>query len=102
MSGAANAEGFISTNRQIDRAGAWFAEVKSVVFALRRLDTGGLVHRYDSESAALAFIRDVVRVSGHLQAQGFALHEQDPHGREHRIAEGADLVVRALQDRGSL
>jgi len=71
------------------------------VFALRRLDTGGLVHRYDNESGALAFVRDVVRVSGHQQAQGFALDEQDPEGREHRIAEGAELVSRALQDRAS-
>ena len=82
--------------------GAYLAEFESVVFALRRLDTGGLVHRYDTEGGALAFIRDVVRVSGHLQAQGFALDEQDPQGREHRVAEGADLVLRALQDRANL
>ena len=63
------------------------------------LDTGGLVHRYDSEGAALAFVRDVVRVVGHRQAACFALDEKDREGREHTIAEGANLVLRALQDR---
>lgn len=69
---------------------------------LRRLDTGGLVHRYDAEAAALAFLRDVIRVAGREQAASFGLYEQDSAGREHLIAEGADLVRRALQDRASL
>jgi hypothetical protein len=73
-----------------------------VVFELRRLDTGGLVHRYETEGAALAFVRDVVRVAGHKQAECFALNEQDSQGREHTLAEGADLVSRALQDRANL
>jgi hypothetical protein len=73
-----------------------------VVFELRRLDTGGLVHRYDSEGAALAFVRDVVRVAGHQQAACFALDEQDSRGQTHAIAEGTDLVRRALQDRANL
>jgi hypothetical protein len=71
------------------------------MFELRRLDTGGLVHRYESEGAALAFVRDVVRVVGHEQAACFALH-QDVQGREQMIAERADLVRRALQDRANL
>jgi hypothetical protein len=69
------------------------------VFELRRLDTGGLVHRYDSEGAALAFVRDVVRVVGHQQAACFALDQKDWEGHEHTIAAGADLVLRGLQDR---
>jgi hypothetical protein len=72
-----------------------------MVFELRRLDTGGLVHRYDSESAALAFVRDVVRVAGHQQAACFSLDEQDAEGRQHTVAEGADLVGRALKDQAT-
>jgi hypothetical protein len=72
-----------------------------VPFELRRLDSGGLVHRYDTESAALAFVRDVVRIGGHDQAACFALDEQDAQGSETRIAEGVDLVWRALQDRAN-
>ena len=72
-----------------------------MVFELRRLDTGGIVHRYESEGAALAFVRDVVRVAGHQQAACFALDERDRQGDEHRLAEGADLVTRALEDRAN-
>jgi hypothetical protein len=54
-----------------------------VMFELRRLDTGGLVHRYETEGAALAFVRDVVRVGGHERAACFALVEQDSEGGEH-------------------
>jgi hypothetical protein len=72
------------------------------VFELRRLETGGVVHRYHTEGAALAFLRDVIRVAGHEQAASFGLYEQDSEGREHRIAEGPDLVWRALQDRANL
>lgn len=73
-----------------------------MVFELRRLDTGGLVHRYEDEGHALAFVRDVVRVGGHEQAALFALYEQDSDDREHPIAQGADLVWRALQDCANL
>jgi hypothetical protein len=76
--------------------------IDRVPFELCRLDTGGLVHRYDTESVALAFVRDVVRVVGREQAACFALDERDSQGRESRIAEGADLVRRALQDRANL
>ncbi len=72
---------------------------RSVVFELRLLETDGLVHRYDTEEAALAFIRDVVRIAGHERAASFALVEKESEGRDHPIAEGADLVWRALQDR---
>ena len=75
---------------------------RTLVFQLRRLDTGGLVHRYDTEGTALAFVRDVVRVAGHEQAACFALYEEDSEGRERPISEGADLVWRALQDRANL
>jgi hypothetical protein len=73
-----------------------------VVFELRRLETGRLVHRYETESAALAFVRDVVRVAGHEQAACFALVEQESEALERQIAEGSDLVWRALRDRADL
>ena len=70
-----------------------------MVFELRRLDTGGLVHRYSTEGAALAFVRDVVRIGGHEQAACFALDEADAAGKTQRIVEGAELVRRAVQDK---
>ena len=70
-----------------------------MIFALRRVETGGLVSRYETEGAALAFIRDVVRIGGHERAASFALEEQDAEGNTHTIAKGADLVRRAVQDR---
>lgn len=70
-----------------------------MVFELRRLDTGGLVHRYPTEGAALAFVRDVVRIAGRDQAACFALDEADSAGNANRIADGVELVRRAVQDR---
>jgi hypothetical protein len=72
---------------------------RGMVFALRRRDTGGLVHRYATERAALAFVRDVVRVAGRERAAGFALEEQDEQGQTRPVAEGMVLVRRALEDR---
>ena len=71
---------------------------EGVVFQLRRLDTGGLVHHYATEGAALAFIRDIVRIAGHEQAACFALDEWDSEGKVERVADGVELVRRALQD----
>ena len=68
-------------------------------FELRRLDTGGLVHEYATEGAALAFLRDVVRIGGREQAACFALNERDEQGQVRTLAEGAALVQRALEDR---
>jgi hypothetical protein len=72
-----------------------------MVFDLRRLETGDLIHRYATEGAALPFVRDVVRIGGHEQAARFALEEQDPEGNTHAVDGGADLVRRALQDRAT-
>jgi hypothetical protein len=73
--------------------------VRPVVFELRRLDTGGLVHQYATEGAALAFLRDVVRVAGREQAACFALDQRDEQGQVRTLVEGAALVRRALEDR---
>ena len=70
-----------------------------MVFELRRLDTGSLVHRYATEADALAFVRDVVRIGGHEQAACFGLDQHDSGGQTSTVAEGAALVRRALEDR---
>jgi hypothetical protein len=41
-------------------------------------------------------------VAGHQQAACFALDQQDSEGHIHSVAEGAELVSRALQDRANL
>lgn len=70
-----------------------------VVFELRRRDTGTLVHQYAMEGAALAFVRDVVRIGGREQAACFALDERDERGQTRRLADGVALVQRAVEDR---
>ena len=70
-----------------------------VGFDLRRRDTGGLVHHYAAESAALAFVRDVVRIAGREQAARFILDEQDVRNQTRTVAEGLALVQRAIEDR---
>jgi hypothetical protein len=74
-------------------------ESERVLFELRRLDTGDLVHRYPTEAAALAFVRDVIRIGGHDQAAIFALDACNPDGQVRRVAEGVALVQRALEYR---
>lgn len=71
----------------------------SVVFELRRRDTGNLVHAYATEGAALAFVRDVVRIGGREQAASFVLDQRDERGQLRRLADGVALVRRALEDR---
>ena len=70
-----------------------------MVFELRDLRTGKLVYRYNTERAALALVRDVVRVSGHEEAARFSLEEGDESGETHTVAAGELLVRRALEDR---
>ena len=70
-----------------------------MVFALRHLDSGKLIHQYRTEGAALAFVRDVIRVGGRERAARFSLEERDMNGETHTLATGASLVQRALEDR---
>ncbi len=70
-----------------------------MVFELRRVDTGSLVHQYTTEGAALAFVRDVVRIGGREQAACFGLAERDEWSQIRTLAEGVVLVRRALEDR---
>jgi hypothetical protein len=70
-----------------------------VAFELRDLDTGKLVYNYRTESAALAFVRDVVRIGGREAAEVFLLEEWDASGQTCVVASGAALVRLALEDR---
>lgn len=70
-----------------------------VAFELRQLDNGKLVHVYVSEGAALAFLRDVLRVGGREQAAGFTLEQRDDQGGNHVVASGPALLQRAIEDR---
>ena len=71
----------------------------TVMFELRRRDTGGLVHAYATEGAALAFVRDVIRIGGRDQATCFVLEARDEQSQTRTLAEGLALVQRALEDR---
>jgi hypothetical protein len=71
----------------------------SVAFELRHVESGTLIRTYPTESAALAFVRDVVRVSGREEAAVFTLEERDQHGDTRTLASKAALVQRALEDR---
>ena len=70
-----------------------------MTFQLRHLATGELIWVYDQESAALAFIRDVVRFGSHQHATQFTLCAGDERGDVYLVAEGDALVTRALEDR---
>jgi len=69
-----------------------------VPFQLRHVDTGAVVRTYEKESAALAFLRDVVRLGSREAASRFALTHEDEHGAARTVAEGQALVTRALDD----
>ncbi len=69
------------------------------MYRLQYRDTGALVRAYETEGAALAFVRDVVRFGGREEAGRFALVEEDAAGQITVVAEDEDLVIRALQDR---
>ena len=70
-----------------------------MVFELRDHDSGKLIHRYATEGAALALVRDVVRIGGRDRAAAFTLAECADNGEEVVLASGPALVQRALEDR---
>jgi hypothetical protein len=71
------------------------------IYRLRHLRTGRPIHSYRAESAALAFVRDVVRFGGREQAGQFALEYEADSGQLTRLAEGEPLVRHALEDRAT-
>ena len=85
--------------REAGAGGPDCAPAPIVRFELRRQDTGSLIRAYPTEGAALAFVRDVIRIGGRDQAACFALDQQDEQGQTRRLSEGLELVQRALADR---
>ena len=67
-------------------------------FELRRLGTATVIHTYDSEAAALAFVRDVVVFAGREAGKQFQLLRVDISGLA-VVAEADALMDRALEDR---
>ena len=70
-----------------------------VLFELWHETSGKLVRRYPTEGAALAFLRDVVRVGGRQQAAEFRLEQLEDTGESRTLASGEVLVQRSLEDR---
>ena len=71
----------------------------TVRFELWHESSGRLVRGYPTEGAALAFLRDVVRVGGRQQAAEFRLEQREENGETHTLASGEGLVQRSLEDR---
>jgi hypothetical protein len=67
-------------------------------FELWHMGTAALVHTYDSEGAALAFVRDVVVFAGREAGKQFQLFRVDVGGLA-IVAEADGLMRRALEDR---
>ena len=72
-----------------------------MTYALRYLDSAALVRNYEKESAALAFLRDIVRLGSREAASRFVLSQEDEHGNTRVVAEGEALVRRALADQSA-
>jgi hypothetical protein len=70
----------------------------SATFELRHIRTRRLIRAYTRESAALAFVRDVVHLGDREQASQFELLVADGASMRMQIAKGVELVKRALQD----
>jgi hypothetical protein len=69
-----------------------------VPYQLRHLDTGAVVRTYEKEGAALAFLRDVIRLGSRDAASRFSLTQDDEQGGTRTISEGEALMRRALED----
>jgi hypothetical protein len=72
--------------------------MRLVPYQLRHLDTGAVVRNYEKEGAALAFLRDVIRVGSRDAGSRFVLLHEDEHGGIRTIAQGEALMRRALED----
>jgi hypothetical protein len=86
---------FLRTEIQRTEAPVWPA---SATFELRYIATRRLIREYRSEGAALAFVRDVVRLGGREPASQFELLVADRDTLMY-VAGGVGLVQRALEDR---
>ena len=70
-----------------------------MAYKLRVADTRALIRAYDKESAALAFVRDVICLDSRSAASRFELRTVDECGDTLNVIEGEELVRRALEDR---
>jgi hypothetical protein len=68
-------------------------------FELAYRTTGRAIRTYEREAAALGFVRDVVRFGTRDDAAQFELRALYADGRSTIVADGDQLVRRALQDR---
>lgn len=68
-------------------------------YELAYFRTARVIRRYSCEGAALAFVRDVVLFGSRADAAQFRLQKILAGPRVATIAEGEQLVTRALQDR---
>lgn len=69
------------------------------MFEVTHAHTGKLIWTYTSEGAALGFVRDVVRLRSHHDAAQFQLRMVIGATGTTTIADGEELVRRALEDR---
>jgi hypothetical protein len=69
------------------------------VFQVAHAGTGKLIWTYAREGSALGFVRDVVRVRSHADAAQFELRIVRRDARAYTLAQGEQLVRRALEDR---
>jgi hypothetical protein len=75
------------------------AYAEGTVFQVADARTGKLIWTYAREAAALGFVRDVVRVRCHADAAQFELRIVHHGARTLTVAQGEQLVRRALEDR---
>ena len=70
-----------------------------MVFELWHLKTGTLIRGYQTEGAALAFIRDVLLFASREEVAQFRLRRTDTAERTTVLHEGEALLQRAIEDR---
>ena len=65
-------------------------------YELWSLSSRNIVADFETEAAALRAVAAIVRQQGHAAALDLLLGSEDRAGRSRRIAQGQDLVDRAL------
>ena len=70
-----------------------------MAYELWNMRTGNAMADFDSESEALATVRSLVERRGRAFAEKLFLGYEDHSGRSRAIAQGQDLVDRALGER---
>ena len=65
-------------------------------YELWSMGSGNVIGCFDTEVAALAAVRSALATHGREYAAGLALGREDSRGRSKAIAQGSDLINRAL------